>query len=177
MAKNIEIKAKIPAEHFDRIRKVAEELADQPVDLLIQTDTFFAVPQQRLKLREFADGTAELIAYSRSDQPGPKESSYLRSEVPEAAILKESLAGTIGIRGTVQKRRELFLVGQTRIHLDQVDGLGTFLELEVVLNEPDSEQHGVNIATELREKLGVQPDWLISCAYIDLLESNQILAS
>lgn len=177
MAKNIEIKAKVPADHFDRIRKVAAELADQPMDVLEQTDTFFAVPQQRLKLREFANGTAELIAYSRTDQTGPKASSYLRSEVPDAAVLKESLSRTIGVRGTVLKRRELFLVGQTRIHLDQVEGLGTFLELEVVLDESDSEQHGVNIATELREKLGVQPDWLISCAYIDLLESNQILAS
>lgn len=177
MAENIEIKARIPADQLDQIRCIATELADQPVELLIQTDTFFAVPQQRLKLREFDDGSAELIAYSRSDQPGPKLSSYLRSSVPEPAVLKDSLVRTVGLRGIVKKRRELFLVGQTRIHLDQVEGLGTFLELEVVLNETDSRDCGEVTATEFREKLGLQPEWLISCAYIDLLESNQILTS
>ena len=82
------------------------------------------------------------------------------------------MASTVGIRGVVSKRRDLFLVGQTRIHLDQVEGLGTFLELEVVLTDDQSPAEGVLVANSLMDRLGIDADWLISNAYIDLLESN-----
>ena len=61
------------------------------------------------------------------------------------------------------------MVGQTRVHCDQVEGLGDFLELEVTLSEGESEERGVQIANELMEKLGVAKDDLISGAYMDLI--------
>ena len=61
------------------------------------------------------------------------------------------------------------MVGQTRVHCDQVEGLGDFLELEVTLSEGESEEKGVQIANELMEKLGVAKDDLISGAYMDLI--------
>ena len=67
------------------------------------------------------------------------------------------------------KTRRLFMVGQTRVHCDQVEGLGDFLELEVTLSEGESEERGVQIANELMEKLGVAKDDLISGAYMDLI--------
>src|SRR3954469_9490010 len=97
-----------------------------PVERLTQVDTFFVVPKGRLKVREFGDGSGELIAYDRPDQPGPKSSSYTVARVPSARALLDALSRSLDVRGRVEKRREVVLVGRTRVHLDDVDGLGTF---------------------------------------------------
>jgi len=73
------------------------------------------------------------------------------------------------MRGVVKKSRSLPLVGQTRAHLDDVDGLGHFMELEVVLEEGQSEREGEAIARDLMEKLGIDNEDLIASAYVDLL--------
>ena len=70
----------------------------------------------------------------------------------------------------VRKERRLFLVGQTRIHLDRVDNLGDFVELEVVMEPTQTMEDGVDIAYRLMEALGISERDLIDCAYIDLLE-------
>ncbi len=75
-----------------------------------------------------------------------------------------------GIRGVVRKTRYLYLAGQTRIHLDDVEGLGRFMELEVVLEEGQSDAEGQKIAEDLMSALGVERDDLIDGAYMDLLE-------
>jgi predicted adenylyl cyclase CyaB len=75
----------------------------------------------------------------------------------------------MGELGRVRKRRLLFLVGQTRVHIDTVERLGDFLELEVVLRPQQSQREGETIANDLMFKLGVSPDQLISCAYMDLI--------
>lgn len=172
MGKNIEIKARLSQHDFARIQRVAGDLKTQPHVVLEQRDTFFNTARDRLKLREFSDGTAELISYTRTDQDAPKASEYTRTPIPEPKTFCEAMASTVGIRGVVSKRRDLFLVGQTRIHLDQVEGLGTFLELEVVLTDDQSPAEGVLVANSLMDRLGIDADWLISNAYIDLLESN-----
>ncbi len=177
MPQNIEIKARVPESDFESVRQIASELSDTDPEILVQVDTFFSVPNERLKLREFADGSAELIAYSRSDQSAAKLSSYIRTPVSDPDALKRSLIQTVGLRGVVKKRRELFLVGPTRIHLDEVDGLGKFIELEVVLADDGSREDGVKIADHLSEKLGIARGWLVSCAYIDLLLGNDVLSS
>ena len=84
-------------------------------------------------MREFGDANAELIYYERSDKAGPKTSKYTRTKISDVTSMRELLGQVLGTRGAVAKRREVFLAGRTRIHLDEVDGLGTFMELEVVL--------------------------------------------
>ena len=84
--------------------------------------------------------------------------------------LREVLSAALGIRGVVRKRRSVYLVGQTRVHLDQVEGLGDFVELEVVLQPQQNSSDGVTIARELMRKLGISTSQLVEKAYIDLLE-------
>ena len=171
MGRNVEIKARLTQSAFERIKSLANDLRTEPHEVLQQRDTFFNASRDRLKLREFSDGSAELISYARTDQDAPKASQYIRTPISQPKTFCEAMASTVGIRGVVIKRRDLFLVGQTRIHLDQVEGLGLFLELEVVLTEHQSPDEGVEVANSLIDQLGIDADWLISNAYIDLLES------
>lgn len=173
MARNIEIKAYI--ESVDALVPKAAAIADQgPIDI-IQDDTFFRCDSGRLKLRAFSQEEGELIFYRRADQQGPKESFYLRSPTSAPETLRESLSLAYGQAGRVQKHRTLFLTGRTRIHLDKVEGLGEFLELEVVLNEGEPAEKGVREAHELMAKLGVEPSQLIEDAYVDLLSRGRKL--
>ncbi|MDZ7616842.1 MAG: class IV adenylate cyclase [Patescibacteria group bacterium] len=167
MPRNIEIKAR--AGDFAEQARMAAEMADGPAVFLQQEDTFFRVPGGRLKLREFADGTGELIQYERVDTAGPKQSDYVRTPIPEPASLKEVLARALGVRAVVRKTRTLLVTGQTRIHLDEVDGLGRFLELEVVLRPEQAETEGVAIAEQIMAQLGVKASDLTPGAYVDLL--------
>jgi adenylate cyclase class IV len=145
-------------------------LAHHSPEVIGQTDTFFVVPQGRLKIREFLDGSGELISYERPDQPGPKESTYMRVTCESARDLSHALGRVLPVRGRVIKQREVFLVGRTRVHLDRVENLGAFVELEVVLQDYEHVQAAEHEAHELMEALGVHPADLVSGAYIDLLE-------
>jgi predicted adenylyl cyclase CyaB len=167
MATNIEIKAKI--RDFDQLKQRVEQISDAPVEDIPQTDTFFHSSKGRLKLRELA-GHGQLIYYERVDISGPKQSNYFISSTTEPDSLREVLSFALGIRGVVRKHRLLYLVGKTRIHLDQVEGLGDFLEFEVVLDENDPPEEGERIATELMQTLGIEEADLVEGAYIDLLE-------
>ena len=168
MARNVEIKAR--ASDPAVIQRRVEALGALAVGELTQTDTFFNATDRRLKLREFGDGTAELISYVRDDQCGPKLSNYLVMIVSDPDRLRSVLAHTLGVRGVVRKRRTLLLLGQTRIHLDEVEGLGTFIELEVVLRDDQPDSEGERVARDLLEKLAIPPSDLVARAYIDLVE-------
>ena len=170
MARNVEIKARV--EDVERTQRLVAETADRGPETLFQTDTFFQVDAGRLKLREFSDSEAELIYYRRPDSPGPTESQYERSPVSDARALRELLSKTLGIRGCIRKRRQVFWVGRTRIHLDEVQDLGNFLELEVVLREQEPFEVGVREAEGLMELLEIDGGSLVSDAYIDLLHPN-----
>ena len=143
MTRNIEVKARI--NDFQNVLRILENLADSSPTILEQVDTFSHCQKGRLKLREFKNSQAELISYLRPDFSGPKMSEYNIVEVKNATVLKQALASALGIRGVVRKRRTLFMVGQTRIHLDEVDGLGELLEIEVVLNENQAMAEGEKI--------------------------------
>jgi len=168
MPTNVEIKAKLrnPA----RLQSLAEALALTPSQIILQEDTFFEVPRGRLKLRIFAPNSAELIYYEREDGPGPKESRYALSQTSEPEALKTVLQKSLGVRGIVRKQRTLYLVGQTRIHLDEVERLGSFVELEVVLQAHQSHADGDQIARGLE----IQDSDLVEQAYIDLLLTNRV---
>ncbi len=170
MPSNIEIKAR--ARDFDDIRARAEALADAPVQVLPQEDTFFGVAHGRLKLRVRRDGPAQLIYYERPDRDGPKRSDYHIFETPDAESLKATLGLALGVRGVVRKTRYLYMVGQTRVHLDDVEGLGQFMELEVVLRAGQSDAEGQAVAEDLMSKLGIAEADLLEGAYMDLIEEG-----
>lgn len=167
MARNIEIKARIDDPVACAARAAA--VADQGPISIEQDDTFFRCIGGRLKLRAFADGTGELIYYRRANSQGPKESFYLRSPTSAPDVLRESLTLANGQAGRVKKHRQLFLVGRTRIHLDEVESLGHFLELEVVLAEGEAPEAGISEAHGLMKRLGLEPSQLIEDAYVDML--------
>nr|WP_220359282.1 class IV adenylate cyclase [Alkalilimnicola ehrlichii] len=106
MARNIEIKAR--SSDFEGQTHIAARLADGPPQRLEQEDTFFQVPEGRLKLRAFGDGTGELIQYDRPDASGPKTSTYIRSPTDDPASLKAALAAALGVRAVVKKCRTVF---------------------------------------------------------------------
>jgi predicted adenylyl cyclase CyaB len=168
MARNIEIKAR--ANDFQRQAAIASKLADGEPQLLDQEDTFFCVPNGRLKLREFGDGSGELIQYHRANTLEPTESRYYRVDADDPSKLKQVLTDALGVRAVVRKKRTVYLVGQTRIHLDEVEGLGEFIELEVVLRADQDTAYGAPIAEDLMTRLEIAPADLIKSAYIDLLE-------
>ena len=133
MPRNVEIKARIA--DVGAVRARAEAFADGPCAVLHQDETFFGVARGRLKLRVLGTGEAELIYYERPDVAGPKECCYARAPVHDADALHALLSRAFPVLGRVRKRRTLYVVGQTRIHVDEVKGLGDFVELEVVLRD------------------------------------------
>ena len=168
MPANVEIKARIAS--VEALLPRAQALADDAhAQLIHQDDTFFTVPHGRLKLRLFADGAGELIHYHRPDVGGPKVSDYVIATVPEPDAMREALSRACGLLGRVRKERILVLVGQTRLHLDRVEGLGDFLEIEVVLVPGQTEAEGQAIAHGLMAALGVDEAALVSGAYLDLV--------
>ncbi len=167
MARNIEIKAHIPS--VAALTERAAAIADEGPTEIRQDDTFFECRSGRLKLRIFAGGEGELIFYRRSDEHGPKESFYVRTPTSAPDSLRQALTLAYGEVGRVRKQRTLFIAGRTRIHLDIVENLGHFLELEVVLREEESTQAGVREAEQLMQRLGVSTSQLIDRAYVDLL--------
>ncbi|XP_078534065.1 uncharacterized protein LOC144820521 [Lissotriton helveticus] len=167
MPSNVEIKARVQDRQL--LMNRAQTLSSSDGETITQVDTFFIVPRGRLKLRDFKNGNGQLIFYERPDMDGPKLSNYSISSTADPTGLAAVLSDSLGVRGVVMKERRLFLVGQTRIHVDHVKGLGDFLELEVVLADGQSPEEGEVIAQSLMKELGIQPDSLITGAYIDLL--------
>ena len=170
MPANIEIKAR--ARNFADLRRRAEALSDSPCQVIPQEDTFFHVPKGRLKIRQLAPEHGQLVYYERPDQDGPKHSNYHIFETSDPEGLKITLSLALGVRGVVRKTRTLYQVGQTRVHLDEVEGLGEFMELEVVLRPGQSDAEGQAIARELMTRLGVREEDLLEGAYMDLLEGK-----
>ena len=170
MPRNIEIKARITS--VEALLPRAQALAGATAEVIDQDDSFFSVPHGRLKLRQFADGSAELIHYHRPDSGDAKASDYVRVPVADPAALREALARACGLRGRVVKRRWLCMVGATRIHLDRVQGLGDFMELEVVLREGQSDAEGAAVAEALMRELGLANAERLAGAYLDLLAAT-----
>lgn len=170
MASNVEIKA-VVLDAAALVHRV-QLLADGPAVDITQDDTFFACPNGRLKLRAFPAGNGELIFYRRPDSAGPKASFYVLSLTDAADSLRETLTLAYGQAGRVRKQRQLYMAGRTRIHLDQVEGLGDFMELEVVLADGEAPADGEAEAQTLMAALGIRPDDLLEGAYVDLLAAK-----
>lgn len=167
MSRNVEIKAKLldPQIIISRV----EEIADGDPELIEQDDTFFNCPDGRLKLRELSANQGELILYHRPDVSGPKTSMYVISRTSEPGTMREILTAVLGVTGRVRKHRRLYQCGSTRIHIDDVEGLGNFVELEVVLDDSDSVEAGQRIAEEMMKQLDVKERDLLTGAYVDMI--------
>lgn len=170
MPRNVEIKA--IANDFIVQMGLASDLSDAPRIVIRQTDTFFVVPAGRLKLREFSDGSGELIQYTRLDEAGPTQSSYFRAPTSDPNSLKNVLENALGVRAVVKKKRTLFLVDQIRIHMDEVANLGKYIELEAVLQSEQSVQEGRRMVEDLMTALKIAPQDLVDEAYVDLIERS-----
>lgn len=169
MNRNVEIKARV--DRPGEMLRLVKTIADSGPEILNQEDIFFHCPTGRLKLRTINGTQSQLIFYARTDQTGPKTSNYALLQVPDPAAMQRILEMAYGSSGVVRKRRTLFLVGPTRIHLDEVEGLGNFIEFEVVLAPGGSVEQGVQIARELMEKLHIDESSLIAGAYVDLQDN------
>ncbi|XP_059166907.1 uncharacterized protein LOC131949149 [Physella acuta] len=170
MPRNVEIKARV-ADLQSLIARTRDLAKDQGL-LIEQEDTFYNVPAGRLKLRNIKGEPGLLIQYDRPDQAGPKLSNFHMAQVEDVENMKIVLSKALGVRGVVKKSRLLIMLGQTRIHLDDVEGLGHFMELEVVLGDDQTVEYGQQIASDIMNKLEISENDLLHSAYMDMLLSK-----
>jgi len=169
---NLEIKAR--CRDLDAARRRARALASEWVGLDRQRDTYFQTRTGRLKLRESSRSGGQLIAYQRPDEAGVKRSDYQVLAVADPVGLKGLLSALLGVHREVAKRREIGLCDNVRIHLDRVEGLGTFLELEAVFDgSPEQEKQEREKLALLMDQLGVVEGDLLASSYEGLLGPGQ----
>ncbi|MGZ0711326.1 class IV adenylate cyclase (plasmid) [Coraliomargarita sp. W4R53] len=166
MPSNIEIKARVADR--DALIDGAARLATSPRIDIEQDDTFFRCGDGRLKLRTLHDDHGELIFYQRADEAGPRASFYTATATSDPDGLRETLTLAYGSAGRVRKHRVAFIAGRTRIHLDRVEDLGDFIELEVAIDDPAETDGATTEAQAIMATLGIDSSQLVSTAYIDL---------
>ena len=165
--RNIELKARLA--DLDAAREIAESLATERLGVQHQIDTYFDCRNGRLKLRQIDNLRSELVWYARADQQGPKPSDYQVVPVSNPETLKIALAAALGVRVVVDKRREIYLVDNVRIHLDEVAGLGTFMEFEAVLGPGADDAAGYTQLARLQDEFGITAADLLPGSYSDML--------
>lgn len=172
---NIEIKVACTIAQWNEVRAQLGSRILDAVETLCHCDTYFRAPQGRLKLREIeraGERSAELIQYSRPDQPGARTSTYhrLALDSEQATTLSAMLDNSVGRLVTVRKQRQVAIWRSTRIHLDHVDELGHFVELETVLGDrPESTELGRTEFDSVVDWLGLAGLPTIPGSYSDLL--------
>jgi predicted adenylyl cyclase CyaB len=173
----VNVESKAPCDDLELLASRAAALGARHAGVLEQEDVYFRAGEGRLKLRQTAerlpDGRtlrqAELIRYARPDRPGARVSEYERTPVEHAQDVRAALATELGVRGVVRKRRELWLIHATRIHLDRVEGLGGFVEIETVAqDEVDDDTRAEH--DRVTAALGIDAGATLAASYIDLLE-------
>src|ERR1044071_914077 len=164
--RNVELKARDHDPEASLAAALRHGAADQGV--LRQKDTYFAAREGRLKLRE-EDGAATLIAYARADEATARTSAYHLVDVPDPGALAAALDASLGTVVVVEKFRRLLLWEDVRIHLDTVEGLGTWVELEAVARAGSdlSEEH--RKVAELRAVLGMEDEDVVAVGYAAML--------
>lgn len=164
---NIEIKAKVT--NLEYARGVAYRLKTDYLGFLHQIDTYYNTKDGRLKFREINDKEFQLIPYKKDYSSGPMRSLYSVLPTDEPKVVKELLDQLLGTLFVIDKRREVFLVGNVRVHLDEVKGLGQFLEFEAVYSEDTAEAKAVEVqkVQELMQEFGVDRADLMDRSYVD----------
>lgn len=187
---NFEFKAR--AGDLARVRAALQRRGAHFAGVLEQSDTYFVVPHGRLKLREIkrrpatpaaAAGEAQLIFYERGDEAALKRSDYFLAHFMPAEEVREALSRALGVLAVVKKERELFLLGygtaaaaeseaHIRIHLDRVQGLGEFVEVEAVAGDGVSFAQAESEARALLQEFDILPEHLLAGSYADLLREK-----
>jgi len=166
---NVEFKARCA--DLDAVRATLRQLGAAGPTVDHQIDTYFTVPNGRLKLRE---GNVEraLIQYHRPDHTGPKTSDVTLVPMPdETAALNEALTRALGVDIVVDKLREIWWLDNVKLHVDCVNGLGTFIEVEAIACEGLSERELRGQCDRLLEALGVKETDLVATSYSNMIMS------
>lgn len=168
--RNVELKARYS--DLSHAQDVVKKLSARLDRSMTQVDTYFHSPNGRLKLREIATAigsSAELIAYQRSDSTEFRDSRYFVVPIPDPALLKAALTAACGLRGVVRKHRDVYLFHNVRIHLDRVDGLGSFIEFEAVMTEGADDTTSLARLDQLHAALGIKESDHERGSYSDLM--------
>lgn len=164
---NIEIKAR--CNNSTRIRKILRSKRANFHGKGHQIDTYFKVPNGRLKLRE---GNVEnyLIHYKRENKKGPKQSNVTLFKTSSDPLLKEVLSKSLGILVVVDKQREIYFIGNVKFHIDNVKGLGSFVEIEAIDKDGSlGKDKLLQQCTRYIDLFHIEDRDLISVSYSDLL--------
>lgn len=164
---NIEIKARTSRQEFIReyLRKAGADY--KGTDL--QTDTYFVVPSGRLKLRQGAIEN-NLIWYERPNQAGVKQSDFSLTPVADGEGLKSILQKALGIKVTVVKKREIYYIGNVKFHIDELDGLGHFVEIEAGNKTADVPVEKLKEQCKFyMEEFGIKEEDLLANSYSDMM--------
>ena len=164
--RNIEIKARLADP--SAARETAARVATDRIGTLAQTDTYFHCETGRLKLREISGQPSELIWYQRPNESGPRASQFGLIEVDEPDLVQADLGKLLGVWKVVKKIREVFLYHNVRIHLDEVAGLGTFLEFEAIVDQANDDAVGHRRLDFLCEQFSLSASDFIAGSYSDL---------
>lgn len=164
MPRNLELKARIPQCSGAVAR--ARDCGARCSGTLLQTDTYFSIPEGRLKLREFHGIGAELISYIRDEQTSERWSDYRKAPITDPTAMKSALGGALGVLVIVEKERQLFIYRGARIHIDDVRELGSFLEFEV---PSDGRLPPEELMRELREIFSVADIDVEKGSYSDMI--------
>jgi len=168
MAANFELKARCADLALTRER--ARGIATRWLGLDHQTDTYFKTAAGRFKLRESSLSGAQLVPDLRPDAPHARRSDYVVIPLAEPERTKELLAALLGVHRVVRKVREIGLFENVRIHLDQVEGLGDFVELEAVWDgDGAGEAEQARKVAFVRERLAIRDADLVAASYEGLL--------
>jgi len=171
MAENIEIKARCL--NFNATQDKIQEIASEFLGTDYQRDTYYRVKNGRLKLRESKIDGAYLIPYLRSDISSPKKSVYTKINIVNPDEVKKLFHSIFGIHLIVTKRRDIYIYENVRIHLDKVDHLGDFIELEAVLKAPYSDPQIENKKVKfLMEILNITKADLLAESYESMLKKR-----
>jgi predicted adenylyl cyclase CyaB len=165
----VELKARL--NDFEEVKRRLSLLGAQYVGSFHQVDTYFKVPQGRLKIRETEkQDNADIVFYERPNTPKIKKSHVLLFQAQPPPAAKELLTKFFATRVVVDKIREIYILGKTRIHLDQVAQLGTFIEFELsTTNEEKEIENSRSLLVGLCAKLDVRKEDLEALSYSDLM--------
>jgi adenylate cyclase class IV len=161
--RNIELKA-VDIDPVSSL-ETCRVLGAQDQGVLWQRDTYFNAQAGGLKLREQDPGQPHLIQFERADEPQQRESRYRIINIDDPETLLAALTTAIGVTVTVTKRRHLFLWRNVRIHLDEVEQLGSFIELEAVADASSDLRVEHELVRELRDAFSITEDRLLATGY------------
>ena len=171
--RNLEFKAAF--DDLQRGKQIAGAMGATAGGDLHQVDTYFRVPEGRLKLREINHAAGELIFYRRPEAEAVRFSNYYTAPVGDSAAMVNVLSLSLGTRIRIEKVRRLYIYRGARIHLDRVPDLGNFVEFEVPVasDEPASEAVARGIMDELMRAFGLRADDAIKASYSEMAEASR----